>query len=108
MQHRNSQTNRKDKIKFIVSISKWNKMLVIKIFINQDPIDEIHIQNIGKFDTLFGAYCPDSPKRPDLYVYKIRKPEGFEENIILHTRKSGHRVLTSKAMELIKHKRKKT
>ena len=81
-------------------------MLIIKIFVNERPIDEIHIQNIGKFDTLFGGYCPDSPKRPDLYVYKIRKPEGFDKQIILHTRKHGHRVLTSKAMELIKHTRR--
>ena len=83
-------------------------MLIIKIFINQDPIDEIHIQNIGSFDTLFGAYCPDSPKRPDLCVYKVKKPEGYDTHIILHERKRGHRVLISKAMELIKHKRKKT
>ena len=30
----------------------------------------------------------------------------FEKDTILHTQKKGHRVLTSKAMELIKHSRR--
>lgn len=82
-------------------------MLIIKIFVDERSIDEIHIQNIGKFDILSGDYCSGSPKQPDLYVYKIRKPEGYDTNIILHERKRGHRVLISKAMELIKHTRRK-
>jgi len=82
-------------------------MLILKVFVNQDPVEEIHIQNVGAFDLLFGGYCPSCPKRPELYVYKIRKPEGYDKEIIIHKRNNGHRVLISKAMELIKHKRKK-
>lgn len=77
-------------------------MLIIKTFINAKQVDEVHVQNVGAFDKLF----PHQPKpRPDLYVYKVREPKGFEEEIIVHTRKQGHRVLTSKVMDLIKHSR---
>ena len=77
-------------------------MLIIKIFVNEKQIDNIHIQNIGQFDDIF----PGQPrKRPNLCVYKIRKPVEFENEIIFHERSRGHRVLTSKVMEIIKHSR---
>lgn len=78
-------------------------MLILKVFVNDKQIDEIHIQNIGKFDDIY----IDSPKkRKDLCMYKIVKPIGFEHDVLLHTRSKGHRVLISKVMELIKHSRR--
>ena len=78
-------------------------MLIIKIFLDDNQIDEVQVENIGKFDDLFEY---QSKKRPKLYVYKIVEPKGFENKTIVHTQKQGHRVLISKAMELIKHSRR--
>jgi len=79
-------------------------MLIIKTFLNDDQIDEVHIENTGKFDD---AFQYRSKKRPGLYIYKIVEPKGFEGKAIIHTQRHGHRVLTAKAMELIKHSRRK-
>ena len=81
-----------------------NKMLIIKISINDKDIDEIHVQNIGKFDDIF--QYQRTKKRPNLYVYKIVKPEGFGNQTVVHTRNHGHRVLISKVMNVIKHSRR--
>jgi len=80
-------------------------MLVIKIYINDKEVDDIHIQNIGFFDN-WRAVDPYAKKK-DLYMYKIRKPSGFEDELIIHSRSKGHRILAAKAMQLIKHKRSK-
>ena len=77
-------------------------MLIIKIFVNERQIDDIHIQNVGQFDDIFPGQLI---KRPNVCVYKIRKPVEFEDQIIFHERNRGHRVLTSKVMEIIKHSR---
>jgi len=68
-------------------------MLVLKICVNADMIDEIHIQNTGYMNesvSLFGSY-----------QYKIRKPEGFEDYIINHYRNEGCIELISQVMNIL-------
>lgn len=87
----------------IIITGTFNKMLIIKTFLDDKQVDEVQIENIGKFDDAFQFL---SKKRPGVYIYKIIEPKGFENKEITHTQKKGHRVLTSKAMELIKHSRR--
>ena len=64
-------------------------MLIAKIYINYDQIDEIHIQNLG------------TTTANNRYHYKIRKPEGFETTII-HNRDDGYNPLLQKVLKLIR------
>ena len=67
-------------------------MLIAKIYINSDKIDEIHIQNVGKT-------IPDWPMN-DAHNYKIRKPKGFDR-VIVHHRGDGYEPLLLAALEEI-------
>ena len=64
-------------------------MLIAKIYVNSDQIDEIHIQNVTKFPGSF-----------DSHDYKIRKPVGFNKTI-WHKRTDGYKLLLIKALEMI-------
>jgi len=55
-------------------------MLILKICINHNQIDEIHIQNVGAVNYI---------TKTDLYVYNIRKPKGYEEMNFYHFRSDG-------------------
>ena len=62
-------------------------MLIVKVFVNERQIDEIHIQNVGKD----GRDC----------LYKIRKPYGFELVAIAHRRSKKYYGLLRDALNLI-------
>lgn len=71
-------------------------MLIIKTYINERKIDEIHIQNVN-------AKLP----KEDLYDYKIRWPKGFNKTIE-HKRKDGYKILLIKALnEIIEQEKNK-
>lgn len=70
-------------------------MLVAKIYINKRQIDEVHVQNIGVANP--GTY-------DNVWRYKIRKPEGFD-NVILHHRVDGYGPLLIKVLEILKGKK---
>ena len=63
-------------------------MLILHTFVNADPIDEIHIQNIRRHSGEF-------------WVYKIRKPEGHEAPAFLHRRSTGWRPLAEKVLHYL-------
>jgi len=63
-------------------------MLILRAFINADPIDEIHIQNIGQHNREFWAY-------------NIRKPEGHDGPTFLHRRSAGWRPLAEKVLHYL-------
>lgn len=69
-------------------------MLIAKIFVNERQIDEIHIQNVG-FDITMG-----------LDKYLIRKPEGFDNETILHDRPTGYHPLLQMAIGKIYRKKR--
>ena len=67
-------------------------MLIAKIYVNSDQIDEIHIQNVTK---------PSNPLNLfGYYKYEIRKPVGFNKTI-WHKRTDGYKLLLIKALEMI-------
>lgn len=63
-------------------------MLIIKVFVNREQIDEIAIQNVGN-----GLKDNDQ-----LTPYKIRKPE-INDLIIKHQRSKGWMPLVHKVLE---------
>ena len=63
-------------------------MLVVKVLINDRPIDEIWVQNMHQ-------------SADGIYVYKIRKPEGYEGRIVLHKRKLGYQPLLASVMNIL-------
>ncbi len=67
-------------------------MLIAKIFINEEQIDEIHIQNVGEV----------KPGEYGLHRYKIRKPELPEDIVLIHKRSVGYEPLLQKALHYIK------
>lgn len=66
-------------------------MLIIKAYVNETPIEEIHIQNTGK--------CVDDNMQ--LWEYRIRKPEGYDSFPIFHMRDLGWRALATHAISVI-------
>lgn len=64
-------------------------MLIVKVFINQNQIDEIHIHNVGG-DEING-------------LYRIEYPVGFENIMIKHKRINGYGPLLQKALRIINH-----
>jgi len=66
-------------------------MLVIKAYINEKKIDEIHILNTG--------ICVNDTMQT--YEYKIVQPKGYEGFPIFHMRNLGWRVLAKQAIELL-------
>ena len=59
-------------------------MLIIKAFINEKEIDEIHIHNVNVINERF-----------DIYEYRIRKPEGY------HVRFKGWKPLVIDALKVL-------
>jgi len=71
-------------------------MLIIKAYINEKQIDEIWIHNLG-----IGRTDPYH-RLGELYTYRIEKPEGYEQNLIEHSRSSdGWQVLAKKALKIL-------
>jgi 2-hydroxy-3-keto-5-methylthiopentenyl-1-phosphate phosphatase len=69
-------------------------MLVLKVFVNQEQIDEIHIQNTG-----------ETHKR-GYFSYVIKSPEGYDKESIVHQRSAGYESLVIMALHKIMHKKK--
>ena len=65
-------------------------MLIVKVQVNNEQIDEIHIQNI--------KHIVDG-----IYQYRIRKPEGFDATPIHHKRTLGYKPLLIEALSILKH-----
>lgn len=66
-------------------------MLIAKLFVNEEQIGEIQIQNTGRIKGL--SRGDDIP-----YGYKIRKPAGFKDEDIVHCREDGALVLLCKVL----------
>ena len=54
-------------------------MLIIKAYINNDLIDEIHIHNTGRTDK----------NNPDIYEYELKYPNNIKITNIFYNRKDG-------------------
>ena len=67
-------------------------MLIVKAFINDRQIEEIHIQNKGLLSIT---------DKDIIHKYKIVKPKGHEDKIILHMRETGWKALTETALRII-------
>jgi hypothetical protein len=67
-------------------------MMIIKVFINEKEIDEIHIWNTGE--------CTNPEL--NMWKYKILKPEGFEDWYIIHNRDTGYMNLLVEVLEIIR------
>lgn len=65
-------------------------MLIIKAHTNDKQTDEIHIQKTRK------------KLEAGMYMYKIRKPEGYEDMPIVHHKDWGHRVLMEQALQILR------
>ena len=68
-------------------------MLIAKIYVNEKQIDEIVIQNTGEIQRGF-------------YEYLIKKPEGYDDEPIMHKRSAGYHSLLIMALNLIGHRKK--
>ena len=66
-------------------------MLIIKAFVNEKEIDEIHIWNTGN------CMCSES----EIYAYKIVKPEGYKLDVIFHAQSDGYMALLKQAIDII-------
>ena len=69
-------------------------MLVLKVFVNTDQIDEVHVQNTGEIDEATGQH-----------IYKIRKPIGYEDVIIYHKRELGWEFLVETTLFSLRFER---
>lgn len=66
-------------------------MLIVKVFINEKKIDELHIWNKAeRFDL-----------ETDCYEYRLLSPEGYKDIPILHIRSEGYKPLLRKALKVI-------
>lgn len=65
-------------------------MLILKVFVNKDQIDEIRIQN--------KEYIQN-----DIYNYKIIKPKGYNK-FITHKRSTGWKPLVEKVLKTLRGK----
>jgi len=66
-------------------------MLIIKTYINEKEIDDIHIWNTGE--------CTGVDN--NIWKYKILKPKGFEDWNLHHKRDDGYLPLLVKAIEIL-------
>ena len=66
-------------------------MLVIKVYVNTDVIDEVWIHNITE-------------KEQKINLYRIERPKGFENIIIKHDRRKPWYFLVSKVLKVLKEK----
>lgn len=66
-------------------------MLVAKIYINENQIDEIWIHNKGERSDI----------ETNAFEYRIEKPKGYNDIPILHIRDMGYGVLLRKALKVI-------
>lgn len=71
-------------------------MLVVKVFVNFDQIDEIHIQNTGKSHST------------KYHMYRIVKPSGYDNFLIDHDRSEGYVPLVESVFEILKRQEHKT
>lgn len=65
-------------------------MLILKAYVNEREIDEIQIVNTGHRSGV-----------PDRYLYRIRKPEGYNHVEIHHYREDGWKVLAQKTLTVL-------
>ena len=65
-------------------------MLIIKAFINEREIDEIHIHNVKTIS-----------KEYDIYEYRIEKPEGYDHIPLYHVRFKGWKPLAIDALKIL-------
>lgn len=65
-------------------------MLIVKVQVNHDVIDEIWIHNKGELAGHSG-----------FYLYRIVKPDGYEDRMIVHRRSDGYKTLLSMALQEI-------
>lgn len=70
-------------------------MLIVKIFVNTEQIDEIHIQNVKKVSDIANGIFSG------VYEYVIKEPEGYSDNSIFHIRKTGYIPLLLKALKVM-------
>ena len=68
-------------------------MLIAKIYINQELIDEIHVQNVGKVKNKY---------QKDLCVYKILEPA--PGGSVAHRQRDGYKALLIRVLELLEVK----
>ncbi len=66
-------------------------MLIAKVYINDNKIDDIHIWNTGEITGVHN----------NIWKYKILKPEGFEDWNLHHKRDKGYIPLLKMALEII-------
>lgn len=71
-------------------------MLVVKVHVNFDQIDEVHIQNIGKSHST------------QYHMYRIVKPSGYENFVIDHDRSEGYVSLVASVFDILKRQEHKT
>ena len=75
-------------------------MLIIKISVNWDEIEDILIHNTGEFDDERNT------------IYELMNPENPDKKLIpdtiLHRKDDGYRKLLIKALELLEFKKMKT
>ena len=64
-------------------------MLIIKVFVNTEEIDEICIQNTKK-------KIPDGDT-----IYRIVKPQGLEKYVLFHRRGDDYEQLLEKSLQVI-------
>ena len=70
-------------------------MLVVKVLVNDKPIDELHIQNVG-------------PDKNGWFWYQVKKPTGIMGNkCYLHRRERGYIPLLEMVLADYKKKRRK-
>jgi len=66
-------------------------MLIVKVYINENKIDELHIWNKAeRFDV-----------ETDCYEYRILSPEGYSDIPVLHIRSDGYGPLLRKCLKVI-------
>ena len=65
-------------------------MLIIKAFINEKEIDEIHIHNVNVINERFV-----------IYEYRIRMPEGYDHIPLYHVRFKGWKPLVIDALKVL-------
>jgi len=70
-------------------------MLIIKVFINENPIDIVLIHNKGAVHEEMSL---------DLCEYRIEKPEIYKNISIYHYRSDGWSVLLENALKIINSK----
>ena len=71
---------------------KDKDVLVVKVFVNNKQIDEIHIHNSSAMN-----------KSTAEYAYRIVKPKKYDTASIWHSRPLGYKTLLKKALMFMTH-----